>query len=267
MVKGLSIKFKSYQETIPKLLQIAKLENELKKHSVIILKPCARNLNTPCTSPEFLEQILKYCLQNRHPETQVFIAEGSDGEDTFDMFAQLGYNKLAEKYSVGLIDLNTVETEEEINDKFLVFNSIHYPKILKNSLIISLPKITEDSETELSTSLANMLGAFPAKHYKGFLSSKKNKIRSEPIKYAIHDIVRCKLPDIAIIDASEKGAIFLGNPLEVDKQASKLFKGDWKNVSHLRLLEESLLPDIEAQARKKALLIQKQAAQTSISQA
>ncbi|MBI3334696.1 DUF362 domain-containing protein [Candidatus Pacearchaeota archaeon] len=246
MVKGVSIKFKSYAETLPKLLQLTKFENELKKHSMIILKPALRNSQSAATSVEFVEPILQYCLAHKNPDAQVLIAEGSDGEDTQDLFEKQGYRRLAERYSVGLIDLNTAEVEEVRDGEFLKFESIKYPKLLLNSFIVSLPKLAADAEVEMSGALSNMLGAFPADHYQSWFAKKKNKIRRESLKYAIHDILRCKMPDTAIIDASEQGMIFLGHPLEIDKQAAKLVKGDWKHIQHLRLVDESFAKELAA---------------------
>ena len=115
-----------------------------------------------------------------------------------------------------------------------------YPRILKDSLVISLPTAAQNNETGIYASLDNMLGAFPAKHYKGFFSSTKNKLEKHSIKYQIHDIIKCKLPQLAVIDASEKNLILIGQPLEMDKQTAKLFGLDWRNIPHLRLLDESI---------------------------
>ena len=88
-----------------------------------------------------------------------------------------------------------------------------------------------------------MLGAFPANNYKGFFSRTKSKIRKWPIKYAIHDVLKCKVPDFAIMDSSEKGVILAGLPHEIDKQAAKLLALDWKDIGHLKLIEESFLEE------------------------
>ncbi|MEK6855892.1 MAG: DUF362 domain-containing protein [Nanoarchaeota archaeon] len=258
MARGVSIKFKSYKETVQNILRVTKFENELKKHAVVVLKPCLKNPGNKSNTPvAFTEAVLKFCLANKNPETQVFIAEGSDGEDTMETFQAEGYTKLSEIYSVGLIDLNTSETETIRDGEFIKFNEIHYPKILTNALIISIPKLSEDPETEISGSLSNFLGAFPAKHYSGFLSSNKNKIRKHPIKYSIHDILRCKLPQVAIMDASDKGVILLGDPIEVDKRASALMNKDWRQIQHIRLADESISNYMALQAQKEALKAQK----------
>ncbi len=248
MVKGVAVKFKSYEETIPKLLDLINLKKELKKYDKIVLKPALVHSDNPelkeslGTPKEFVEAVLKFCLEHKNPVAEVFIAEGADGYDTEELFESYGYKELAEKYSVGLVDLNQAETEEVIDGEFMRFEAISYPKILKESFIISLPKLSEDSEIQLAGSLSNMLGAFPASHYKGFFSRTKNKIRKWPIKYSIHDILKCKMPELAIIDASHKGYILAGVPLEMDKQAAKLLNLDWRSVSHLKLMNEALAP-------------------------
>jgi len=238
MVKGISIRFKSYEETIPKLLDVINLKSELKKHPRIILKPHLEGNPEKSTSSEFVEEILKFCLQNKNPAAEIYIVEGSDGEETTDLFDAMGYQKLAEKYSIGLIDLNDTVLVE-IEDEFSKFEKVKYPKILLDSFVISLPPLAEDPETIVAGSLSNMLGAYPSSHYSGFFSLKKNKIRKWSIKYSIFDILKCKMPEFAIIDASKKGVLLAGQPLEIDKQAAKLLDKDWKEVPYLKFIDES----------------------------
>lgn len=238
MVKGASIKFQSYEVTVPRILDAFKVQRELKKYDKIVLKPYLSRDAEKTTPLVFVEEVLKFCLAHKNPVAEVFIAEGSDGEDTSALFGDLGYKLLAEKYSVGLVDLNEAETEMMTGD-FLKFTEIYYPKILLNSLVISLPKLSSDEETEVFGALANMLGAYPAEQYSGFFSSKKNKIRKWPMKYSIHDIIQCKMPNFALVDASAYGVILAGLPLEIDKQGAKLLGKDWKDVAHLRLVDKS----------------------------
>jgi uncharacterized protein (DUF362 family) len=241
MAKGVSIKFRSYEDTIPRLLSLIKFDKELKNHNKVILKPflgLEAEKNTPV---EFTEQVLKFCLANRNPETEIFIAEGADGADTLSLFEQAGYSRLAEQYSIGLVDLNNTEVDEILDGEFLKFDRIMYPKILSEGFIVSLPKLAEDSGAEMIGALSIMTGAFPAKYYKGIFTSKKSKIRKWAIKFSIHDILRCKMPEFAIIDAAEKGVIFAGVPFEMDQQAAKLLGKDWKGVSHLRLVNDSIM--------------------------
>jgi len=240
MVKGLAINFKSYGETIPQLLKVVGFDKEIKKHERIILKPTISvEDGNESTRPEFVEEVLKYCMEHKNPGTEILIAEGCDGVDSIEEFGNKGYGKIAERYGVGLVDLNKAETEEVENDKFLRFDTIHYPQILLDSFVISLPLVRDDWETGFSGSLDGMLGAFPARHYKGFLSAKKNKIRKHDIKYSIHDIVACKMPDFAILDLSDKGKILAGNPLEMDKQVARVMGFEMDKVPHIKLVDES----------------------------
>lgn len=256
MAKGVSIKFRSYSETIPRILELINLGKELKKHSKIVLKShlgAIEGEKTLSTPVAFVEQVLRFCLKNKNPVSEVFIAEGADGEDTMELFDRLGYTKLAERYGVGLIDLNHTEVEKIEKYSFMKFSEIMYPKILKESFVISLPMLNPDKEMVFVGALSNMLGAFPAKHYRGFFSKSKSKIRKWPMKYSIHDILRCKLPDFAIIDSSEKGAILAGLPHEVDKQAAKLLNMAWKDVDHLRLVEEAFLEEAKREKKEEAI--------------
>jgi|SRR3989344_1899371 len=238
MAKGISIKFTNYSETIPRILKLIKLDDELKKHDRVVLKPFARDYDSPYTSPEFLEAVVKFCVENKKPNAEIIIAEGSDGEDTIELFESIGYKGIAEKYSVALADLNKADVEEISSSDFMKFESVMYPKMLKDSFIISLPKLFEDEETEMLGSLANMIGVFPGDYYRGFFSSRKNKLRKWNMKYAIHDIIRCKMPQLAVIDASEKGFILAGQSLEMDKQAAKVLGREWKAIEHLKIADE-----------------------------
>jgi uncharacterized protein (DUF362 family) len=251
MAKGVSIKFRSYSETVPRILELINLGKEIKKHSKIVLKPVlkiAKGEKSFSTPVAFVEQVLRFCLKNKNPVAEIFIAEGADGTDTMELFNQLGYTKLAERYAVGLIDLNNTEVEKIEAYDFSRFSEIMYPKILKESFVISLPLLAEDDEADMQGALSNMLGAFPAKYYKGFFAKSKNKIRKWPIKFSIFDILKCKMPEFAIIDSSEKGVILAGLPLEADKQAARLLNLDWKYISHLRMVEEGFL---EQEMQKK----------------
>ncbi|MEK6889256.1 MAG: DUF362 domain-containing protein [Nanoarchaeota archaeon] len=251
MTKVVSIKFKSYQESVPKLLELVKIENEIKKYDSIVLKPCLNYSKTNNTSLEFVEAVLSFVKSQANQGTKIFIAEGSEGGETHDLFTELNYKRLAEKYNVSLVDLNNTEFTEIKSKNFMSSEAIIYPKILLDSMVISLPKLSEDVETQISGSIANMLGAYPASYYKGWFSRVKNKIRKEPIKYAIHDIIRCKIPEVAIIDASEQGRIFVGSPLEADKQVANLLKGSWKSIEHLQLVEESNNRELEMDSKRQ----------------
>jgi uncharacterized protein (DUF362 family) len=233
------MKFQSYEETVPKILKIIKLDKELKKHQVVILKPTISADSAITSTPkELVKAVAEFCMEHKNPVTDIFIAEGVDGADTLERFEELGYNDIAEKLGIGLIDLNDTETEILEPYQTEKFEEVIFPKILMNSFVISLPKLFEDEEIGLNGSLSGMLGAYPSSYYKGFFSKTKTKIKKHPIKYSIHDILMCKMPDLALIDASEFGMLIAGKPLEADKFSAKLFGREWNEYPHLRLISE-----------------------------
>lgn len=243
MVKGVAVKFSSYAETIPKILKLIKLDNELKKHERIVLKVnLVSGDSSRSTKPEFIEPIIQFCVSHKNPGSEVILAEGCNGEETMELFESQGYSKLAEKYSLGLIDLNQSHTVEIQNPEFLRFESIHYPEVLVNSFVITVTPLAQDEELSITSSLDSMLGAFPSSKYRGFFARTKNKLDNYPVKYQVHDILKCKMPDLALIDASEKGLFIAGKPLDMDKQAAKVLGFDWNRVPHLRLVDESFSP-------------------------
>ncbi len=239
MAKGVSVKVTSYKETVPKVFDLIKLPAELKKHDKIVIKPNLFNDHLP--SLELLEMIVKFCLENKNPEAEIFIAEGSDGKETEDVFEESGISALATKYSLGLIDLNHTETEEIQNPEFLSFEKLHFPKLLRESFVISVSNLSVSESSPFEGSLYSMLGAYPSKHYKGFFTLKKTKLKNIPLKNQIHDILKCKMPNLGIIDVPSKNTMIVGHPLEMDKQATKLAGLDWKNT-YLRLIDESFSP-------------------------
>lgn len=262
MVKGVSARFVSYEETVPKFLRVIKFDQTLKGHSAIVLKPSLKNLRAHNTPVAFVDEVLKFCLVHKDPAASILVAEGSDGDETPDVFEHAGYKKLAEKYNISLVDLNTADTEELQNSDFLRFESIHYPKLLLNSFLITLPRLGPDDELEVQDSLTTMLGAFPSEHYRGLFSTLKNKIRRFPLKYAIHDILRCKMPNATLIDASDYGVLLAGKPLELDKEAMRIMGKDWRSLQHLRLIDESFAQTAALAAARATARAAKQAQQT-----
>jgi uncharacterized protein (DUF362 family) len=239
MVKGVAVKFWNYEETIPKLLRLLKFGDELKKHDRVVLKVDLNEDKTKGTQVEFVEQVLKFCVENKNPGSEIVVADGAEKDDTMELFDELGYGKLAEKYGIGLVDLNHTESKEIDDKQYLRFGSVYYPEVLLNSFVISMPLLRTDEEDKMTGALSNMVGAFPASHYRGFFSSGKSKIKKWPMKYRVHDVLQCKMPDFALVDASANKLILAGKPLEIDKQGAKILGMDWKEVGHLRLAHES----------------------------
>jgi hypothetical protein len=48
-----------------------------------------------------------------------------------------------------------------------------------------------------------------------------------------------KMPDISIVDASDHGVLLAGQPLAVDKQASKVLGFEWEDIPHISLVNQT----------------------------
>lgn len=247
MVKGASIKFKNYKDSVGKILQVLGLGKELKKYDKIVIKPALEEGRE--VSKELVEEVLKFCVENKNAVGDVIIAEGCDGRDTWEVFEEQGYVKLAEKYDISLVDLNETQTEEIEKEEFLRFESIRYPSILLESFVISLAPLQEHDELVMSGTLSTMLSAFPARHYKGFFTKEKKKIKRWPLKYSVHDIIVCKQPEFGLLDCSAHGHIYAGQPFEIDKQASRFIVDNWTKIPYLKLLSETF-ERVEAREKK-----------------
>ena len=117
-----------------------------------MLKPNLAQDSNNSVSADFVEAILKFVQENKNPVTEVFIAEGADGIETEELFESQGYKKLAEKYDVGLIDLNTTETQEVISEEFITIDD--FMKVqLKVAEVISADRV-EKSEKLLKLKIA-----------------------------------------------------------------------------------------------------------------
>ncbi len=244
--KGVAVRMSSYEGSIGKVLNLIKFNEEIKKHEKLIIKVhLVPGKLEESTKSEFVEEIIKFCLLNKNPTAEIIIAEGVNGADTRQIYDERGFTKLAEKYGVGLVDLNESQTVQIQSPGFLRFDWVHYPEILLNSFVIIASTLSPHEELGVSASLNTMVGAFPAKNYSGFFAKTKNKLDRFPLKYQVHDILKCKMPELALIDCLDKGLLIVGKPSEMDKQAAKVLGLDWNQVQHLRLIEESFSSEIK----------------------
>jgi len=253
-MKGIaSVRFSSYKESVPFVLDKLDVGKVLCKQSKIILKPnLTCNKQPPVTTPvSFVKEVLNYCLD--YSKGKILIAEGSGGSNTGDCYRDLGYLDLAKKYSIKLIDLNEEEVVVKKSSSFKKFRYIYFPKVLDDSFLISLPVLKEHGEAKVTISLKNMLGCFPKEEYKGekYEGSWKAKMHQWLIDYSIHDILVCKFPDLAIVDAStgqiggevwgtpkKFGLILAGDPLGVDKEGAEILGKNWRKIKHISWANE-----------------------------
>jgi uncharacterized protein (DUF362 family) len=228
------------------------------KQNKIIIKPnLVTNRPPPCTTDvRCVEAVVKYC-KIYSPNANIIIAEGSGGCDTNLAFSSLGYKKLAEKYDLKLID---VDSEKEIitlkNPKAKVLKELHIPKILTNGFLISVPVLKDHSLQKTTLSLKNLIGFMPARYYSGFWSYKKSQIHSLDTDKAIADLNLYFNIGLCVIDAviGQKGCHLSGSrcfppknlilagfdPVAVDIKGSEILGWNWKDIAYLRYAKSTL---------------------------
>jgi uncharacterized protein (DUF362 family) len=181
-------------------------------------------------------------------DADIVIAEGTGdpSHETHEVFRMLGYDRLAERCGVQLMDLNHEKLKTLQNKSNSVLPEIYLPEIAFRHFIISVPVLKAHSLAEITGSLKNMMGFAPPRYYSG--AWKKSAFHKN-LHQAIIELNRYRTPDLTLMDASVGLADFhLGgrkcsppagkliaslNPLEADREAAKLLGMDWQKIPHL----------------------------------
>jgi len=223
------IDFISFAKSVPEILEKSGLKKLLEKQKKIILKPnLTTNLPPPCTTPvQMVEEVIKFCQKNSPAE--IIVAEGSGGCDTKTAFGDLGYNTLAEKYQIKLIDLNREERIQLENPQAKVLKKVKLPKIIFDSFFINLPVLKQHDEGILTCATKNLFGLYLNQSLIGhFLPHWWNKSELH-FKYgvqpSIYDLNLYRPANFVLVDASvgQKGNEIHGQPCQ--PPLKKLFAG------------------------------------------
>lgn len=243
--------FKSYRESIPKLLDCVGLPELLSGQDHILLKPNLVNASAfpVTTSVLFCERIISF-IQNCST-AKITIAEGSGDAvlETPEVFKILGYDRLAEKYNLELLDLNTanlVKLKEPANE---IFPEMFLPEIAFETFLISLPVLKAHSLAGITGTLKNMMGFAPPRFYSGGGTWKKAMFHSN-MQQSIVELNRYRTPDVSIMDASLGlsdyhlgGAvcdppvgklIASDDPYKMDQTAADLLRMDAGQIPHIQ---------------------------------
>lgn len=247
-----TVEFTTYKDSIKEALDNIGAGEDILGQEHILIKP---NLviNEPhpiTTAPECTEAIIEY-VRVVNPNASLIIAEGTGlkNMETDEVYSELGYNNLADKYDIELIDLNNAPLKKLSNPNFPVFPEIYLPEILFSHYIISVPVLKAHSLAVVTGSLKNMIGVAPPKYYSGQFGTWKKSVFHGRMQESIIDLCRYRKPDLSILDASIGLADFhLGgatcnppvnkivagfDPREVDRKACDLLGFDWREIEHL----------------------------------
>ncbi|MFP4110408.1 MAG: DUF362 domain-containing protein [Desulfonatronovibrio sp.] len=260
--------FTTYQATLRSCLDSLGVAGVLKRRKLVIIKPNLVNASPfPVTThPDMVRALVEYI--RRHSKARLVIAEGCGDAhlETFDVYAALGYDRLAREYGLELLDLNHEPCRRLKNPLCKVFPEIYLPRTALAGFLISLPVLKRHSLAQVTLAMKNMLGLAPPGHYQKGGSWKKSLFHTR-MHSSIFELNMYRKPDLSIIDASVGMAEYhLGgricdppvnrivagfDPVAVDSSGAGLLGLSWKDVPHIRMADGVLGNAYEGQPQRR----------------
>jgi uncharacterized protein (DUF362 family) len=256
MDKAIVKEMNDYSSSINELLEELDFGGRLEGINRIIIKPnLLQDSPPPCTTDVgCVEAIIKY-IRIRNDRVPIIILEGSGGCDTSKAFETLGYKELAENHDVTLMDVDHSSLVKLENKNNRVYKEIYLPEIIFDSFLISVPALKDHLMTTVTLGLKNMIGLLHKKHYGNYWSYNRSDVHRVGVDEAIADLNDYIDIDLTIIDGrlGQEGSHLSGgraclpaksvviggyDALEVDKSGARLLGHDWRDVRHLRMIDE-----------------------------
>jgi len=215
----------------------------------ILIKPCA-GYAAPypaTTSPQILRAIIEGI--SKVSSADIIIADATpSGEPIYPIYSALGYDFP----NVLLLDTKDsifVEVENPLS-KFFAVPTFWIPNVvLRSDLLLSVTPFKICRDTACFT-MANLLSLLPVSKYQSSKAGGWGTLYALGIEMVLADLYFTMPFDLGIIEARQKlfytddptkgeteeyGKIFMGEPYEVDRQASKVARIKSK---YLQLIEE-----------------------------
>ena len=198
-----------FSEQIKK--DIGKRRVILKPNNVII------NRQLAATHADTLEGILEF-LKSIGVTQNIVIAESAANGPTLEGFSNYGYNRLATKYGVTLVDLDAQPFEKlyVANEKDIKPYPVRFSAMMldKNSYIVSVARMKTHDRVVATLSLKNIVLGAPVKDlgYNWSSSRKAGAVNDKPIvhgggfkgtNYNLFMLSQKLHPDLAVIDGFE----------------------------------------------------------------
>lgn len=207
------------------------------KPNLVVAKPSSSGATT---SPELVAGVIEYLQE--HGFQRIIIFESSwIGERTSNAFRTCGYQELAERYGVPLVDLKEDQYKEyEVKGtKIKVCN-----KALEVDYLINIPVLKGHCQTKLTCALKNMKGCIP--------DSEKRRFHTLGLQKPIAYLNKLLKQNLIIVDGMmgdldfEEGGnpvpmnrIIVGkDPVLIDAYAAELLGYDLKEIPYITMAAE-----------------------------
>ena len=246
--------FAGFAESLPQLLDEIGAAEVFRAQEQILIKPNLVNtspppITLPVAAVSTLVEYIRDCSNAR-----IIIGEGTGmaQRSTLEVFRSHGYDRLAARYGLQLVDLNEAENLRLHNPDCRVFPEFHLPKLAFDSYIISFPVLKAHSLAGVTLAMKNMMG-FPSHHYYQRGGHWRKSVFHAQMQRAIFELNLYRKPDLSLVDASIGLAEFhLGgptceppvkkllagfDPVAVDAAGASLLGFDWRQIEHIRLAD------------------------------
>jgi uncharacterized protein (DUF362 family) len=230
-------------EMVRKLLSEATILDHLKPDDRIMIKPnlvvSRKNWSGLDTDPGVVEAIV--VLLKDAGIHRITVGDGSGmGNSASKAFEYCGYNNMAGRYGLKLVDL---EKDKFIKKSVLLDGPFKYLEVastvLECDFLINVPVMKAHSQTLITCSLKNLKGVMPR--------SMKTAFHGVNLDLAIAQLNSILTPDLIIVDGlmgdlhSETGydpvsmeRIILGeNPVETDSVVANMLGYDPRDIKHI----------------------------------
>ena len=235
----------NHHDMVTQLLEAADVKSRVPRGGSVVIKP---NLVVPklpehgaTTHVSIVEALIVY-LRGQCDTGSITIDEGAWlGAKTPAAFAVCGYNALAEKYGVALLDTKRERTRKISSHGYELDICEVF---LRADYFINVPVLKGHCQTDMTCCLKNLKGCIP--------DSEKSRYHARGLHAPIAALAAALRPHLHIIDnicgdpTFEEGGnplrtdrILLGfDPVLLDSHCAGLIGLDYREVDHLRLAEQ-----------------------------
>ncbi len=246
--------FTSFAESLPALLDSIGAAATFAQQDRILLKPNLVNTSPPpVTLPQAAMEVLVRYIRDCS-QAELIIAEGTGMSDisTDEVFRYHGYDQLAQRYDLRLVDLNEAENTSRSHPDCRIFPEIYLPKLAFETFIVSFPVLKAHSLADVTLAMKNMMGFPSHRYYQQGGHWRKSAFHAQ-MHRAIFELNLHRKPDLSIIDASIGLAEYhLGgptctppvnklvagfDPVAVDATGAELLGLAWQTIEYIRLAD------------------------------
>jgi len=194
---------------------------------------------------------------------EIILAEGtSHNRDSEWLFRQSGFEGLAKRRGIALVDLNydDLVPVKNANPRATLLREIHLPETIRTAdVLISVPKMKTHKLAGITLSLKNMFGVLPGMKY----GWPKNTLHWNGIPLSICEINGTIKTHYSIVDgivgmeghgpvmgtAKKVGVLVMGdNALAVDATAARVMGVDPARVDYLAMAQKIKLGSLRREA-------------------